>query len=81
MNQYSTQTPAGSGKYTFVPLRMNNLEKQLMILSETLRTVGAPNRARVESAIGLTKEEVLLINSPENVMALMLRSNLEISVY
>jgi len=60
---------------------MNKLEKELKILSETLRTVRAPNRARVESPIGPTKEEILVINSPENVMVLVLRSNLEVGVY
>jgi len=52
---------------------MNKLEKELKILSETLRTARAPNRARVESPIGPTKEDILVINSPEDVMVLVLR--------
>ena len=81
MNQYSTQPPAGSRRYTFVPLRMDKLEKELKTPSETLRTVGAANRARVESTMVGTKEEILKINSPENVMLFVLRSNRGIDVY
>lgn len=66
-------TSPGSGK--------NKLEKQLKILSETLGTVGAPNRARHESPIVRTKEEILKINSPGNVMVLVLRRSMGIDVY
>lgn len=59
---------------------MNKLEKQTKILNETLTTVKAPNKARAESPIGPTKEEVMVINWLENVMVLVLRSNLEVGV-
>lgn len=59
---------------------MNKLEKQLKILSETLIAVRAPNKARAESPIGPTKEEVMVINWLENVMVLVLRSNLGVGV-
>jgi len=60
---------------------MNKLEKQLKILSETLITARAPNKARAESPIGPTKEEIMVINSLEDVMVLVLRSNLEVGVW
>ena len=61
--------------------RKNKLEKQLKILSETLGTVGAPNRARHESPMVRTKEDILKINSRENVMVLVLWSSIGIDVY
>jgi len=60
---------------------MSKQEKEVEILNETLRAVRAPNRARVESPIGPTKEVLWVIDWRENVMILVLGSNLEISAY
>ena len=60
---------------------MKKLGKQLKILSETLGTVGGPNRARHVGPIVPIMDEILKIKVPENVMVLVLCSSIGIDIY